>query len=275
MIRRALSARWLLAASAALLSGTAGAAAAEAVEIFAAGSLRGVVNEAAQELHAAFNIEVKATFGSSGTLRDRIEKGESPDLFLSADLGSPRKLQAQGRAVVPVAAFARNRMCVVSRRAAGMTVANMVDHLLAKGARLKTSTPIADPSGDYAWAIFDRIEGLRPGAGAQLKEKAQASMSLSAAPATPTQSPAAALFAARQIDISISYCSATAALEKDLPELQSIVVPPQLDPHPVDGMALLSAKPEAMRVAMFLFSEQGQAIVARQGLVPLVEPAPR
>jgi ABC-type molybdate transport system substrate-binding protein len=158
--------------------------------------------------------------------------------------------------------FARNRMCIVSRRSAGLTAANMVDRMLLKGVRLKTSTPVADPSGDYAWAIFDRIEALRPGAGPKLKEKAQASMSLSAAPATPAQSPGAALFAAGQIDVWITYCSGSAALEKEMPELQSIVVPPQLDPHPVDGMALLSIKPEAVRVAMFLFSEKGQAIIA-------------
>ncbi len=50
-------------------------------------------------------------------------------------------------------------------------------------------------------------------------------------------------------------------------------MPPQFDPHPVDGMALLSNKPEALRVALFLFSEQGQAIIAQQGLVPLAEPS--
>ena len=123
------------------------------------------------------------TFGGSGALRERIEKGEKPDLFLSADLGSPQKLAAQGRTVVPVAAFARNRMCIVSRRSAGVTAANLVDRLLATETRVKTSTPIADPSGDYAWAIFDRIDALKPGAGALLKAKAQAAMNCGRHPA--------------------------------------------------------------------------------------------
>ena len=153
---------------AALLSVSATASApAQSVEIFSAGSLRTVVNAVAQEMRVAYNIEVKPTFGPSGTLRGRIENGESPDLFLSADLAAPRKLEAQGRTLAPVAVFARNRMCIVSRRSAGLTAANMVDRMLLKGVRLKTSTPVADPSGDYAWAIFDRIEALRPGAGRQ------------------------------------------------------------------------------------------------------------
>jgi ABC-type molybdate transport system substrate-binding protein len=275
MTRPPTSARALLAVTWCALSGSAASAPPEAqsVEIYAAGSLRAVVTEAAQAVQAAFNIEVKPTFGSSGTLRERIEKGEAPDLFLSADLASPRKLETEGRTFVPAAVFARNRMCVVARAAAGVTAANMVDRMLAKGVRLKTSAPVADPSGDYAWAIFERIDGVRPGAGRLLKEKAQTSMGVTAPPASPTQHPYAALLAAKQIDIAITYCSGIAAMRKDLPELHSLEIPPQFDPHPLDGMALLSNKPEALRVALFLFSEKGQAIIARQGLVPLAEPS--
>jgi ABC-type molybdate transport system substrate-binding protein len=245
--------------------------AAETVEIFAAGSLRGVVSDLAKEAGAALHVEVKPSFGGSGSLRERIEKGEKPDLLMSADLGSPRKLEAQGRTVVPAVAFARNRMCIVSRRTAGVSATNLIDRLLAKDVRVKTSTPVADPSGDYAWAIFDRIEALRPGAGTILKDKAQVSMTLTATPSPQAQSAAAALFASKQVDMSITYCSASAGLEAELPELTSLVVPPSLDPHPVYGLAVLSTKPQAMRLALFLLSEKGQAIVARNGLVAVLE----
>jgi molybdate transport system substrate-binding protein len=260
----------------ALAAISSGVAHAQTVDIYAAGSLRAVVAGLSKEAGSAFNIAVTPTFGGSGALRERIEKGEKPDLFLSADLGSPQKLAAQGRTVVPVAAFARNRMCIVSRRSAGVTAANLVDRLLAKETRVKTSTPIADPSGDYAWAIFDRIDAMKPGSGALLKAKAQAVMSLVATPQSPTQSAAAALFASGQIDLSITYCSGTPALQHELPELVSLEVPPQLDPHPLYGMAVLSAKPEALRLALYLLSDKGQAIVAAAGLVPVVDmpPAP-
>ena len=58
-----------------------------------------------------------------------------------------------------------------------------------------------------------------------------------------------------------------------MPELTSLLVPPELDPHPVYGVAVLSAKPEVLRLALFLLSEKGQAIIAKQGLVPLTDPA--
>jgi molybdate transport system substrate-binding protein len=245
----------------------------QTVQIFAAGSLRSVVNDLAEQAGPALGIEVKSSFGGSGSMRERIEKGEPADLLMSADLGSPEKLEAQGRTVVPAIAFARNRMCIVSRKAAGVTAANLIDRLLADKVRLKTSTPIADPAGDYAWNIFKRIEALHPGAQAILETKAQASMKLVATPATPTQSAAAALFATHAIDMSITYCSGSAALEKEMPELTSLVVPANIDPHPIYGVAILSTRPEAMRLALFLLSEKGQTMIAKQGLVPLTDPA--
>ena len=256
----------------ALLSMAAAAnvgAAPETVEIFSAGSLRGVVNDLASTAAPALNVEVRATFGGSGLLRQRIEKGERPDLFMSADLASPRKLEEQGRTVVPAVMIARNRMCIVSRRAAGITAANLIDRLLATGVRLKTSTPVDDPAGDYAWAIFDRIDALHPGAGATLKDKAKALMGVTATAAAPGQSPYGALFATGQIDASITYCSGVPNLGKEVPDLASLPVPADLDPHPVDGLAVLSAKPGAMRLALYLLSEKGQAMVARAGLVPV------
>lgn len=259
----------LLAASGGVV---AAAVPAEPVAVFAAGSLRGVVNDLASEANSALSIELVSTFGGSGLLAERIEKGEKADLFLSADLGSPQKLTSQGRTVVPVIAFARNRMCIVSRKSAGVTSANLVDRLLAKNMRLKTSTPVADPSGDYAWSIFDRIESTRPGAGTSLKDKAKSLMDVTAPTVAPGQSAAAALFAADKIDISITYCSASAGLEKEVPGLTSFEVPAQLDPHPLYGAAVLSDRPQTLRLVLFLLSEKGQAILARNGLVPLTGP---
>jgi molybdate transport system substrate-binding protein len=273
MNARKLHPRALTALSLLAFVGATAAAEPEPVQIFAAGSLRGVVTELAAEAGPALGVAVQPSFGGSGSMRERIEKGEPADLLMSADLGSPRKLEAQGRTTVPVIAFARNRMCIVSRRSGGLTAANLVDRLLANDVRLKTSTPVLDPSGDYAWSIFKKVEAIRPGAQAILERKAQASMSLVAKPATPEQSAAAALFASHAIDLSITYCSGAAALVKELPDLTSLPVPPELDPHPVYGVAVLSAKPAVMRLALFLLSEKGQAIIAKQGLVPVTDPA--
>jgi len=261
------------AAAALLLAGSASAQTRQdgAVQVFAAGSLRGVVGDLARQAGPALGLEVKTEFGGSGSMRERIEKGERPDLLMSADMGSPQKLQAQGRTAVPVIAFARNRECVVSRTALGVTPANLVARLLDPKVRLKTSQPIADPSGDYTWAIFDKIDAGRPGAGKTLKAKATPNMTLTAQPTAPGQSALAALFANNKIDMTIVYCSA--AIDREVPGLSSFPIPAALDPHPVYGVAVVSNRPEALRLALYLMSEPGQAIVAKNGLVPLLDGA--
>ena len=263
-----------IAATAALLGGVcahAQPAQGQPVLVFAAGSLRGVVGDLGKAAGPALGVEVKGEFGGSGLMRERIEKGEKPDLLMSADMGSPQKLAAAGRTVVPVIAFAKNRECVVAKTALGVTPANLVDKLLDPKVRIKTSQPIADPSGDYTWAIFDKIDALRPGAGKTLKAKGEANWSLTAQPAQ-GQTAQAALFAQDKIDMAIVYCSA--AVDKELPgQLTSFPMPAALDPHPQYGVAVLSARPEALRLALYLLSEKGQAIVAKNGLVPLTEPA--
>jgi ABC-type molybdate transport system substrate-binding protein len=258
----------IIAAAALLLAGPVEAQIqAQPVQVFSSGSARGVVGDLAKQA----GIEIKAEFGGGGLLRERIEKGENPDLFFSADLAQPEKLAAAGRTVVPVIAFARNRECVVSRKSLGVTPANLADKLFDPKVRLKTSQPVADPSGDYTWAIFDKIDAQRPGSGKALKAKAEANMGLTAEPAQ-GQTAQAALFAQDKVDMTIVYCSA--AVDKELPNLlTSFPIPAALDPHPVYGVAVLSNRPEALRLALYLLSEQGQAIVAKNGLVPLLDGA--
>jgi ABC-type molybdate transport system substrate-binding protein len=130
---------------------------------------------------------------------------------------------------------------------------------------------VADPSGDYTWAIFDKIDAGRPGAGKTLKAKGEASWTLTAEPAKPGQSALAALFANDKIDMTIVYCSA--GVDKEVPGLSSFPIPAALDPHPVYGVAVLNNRPETLRLALYLLSEPGQAIVAKNGLIPLVDGA--
>jgi ABC-type molybdate transport system substrate-binding protein len=253
-----------VAAAALLLAARAHA---QAVQVFSSGSARGVVNDVARQA----GVEIKAEFGGGGLLRERIEKGEKPDLFFSADMAQPETLAAAGRTTVPVIAFARNRECVVSRKALGVTRANLTAKLLDPKVRIKTSQPVADPSGDYTWAIFDKIDAMHPGAGRTLKAKAEANFNLMAQPAQ-GQSAQAALFSQDKVDLTITYCSG--ALDRQLPDLlTSFPVPAALDPHPVYGVAVLSNRPEALRLALYLLSEPGQAIVAKNGLVPLLDGA--
>src|SRR6516165_12052695 len=139
-----------------------GRATAEELHILAAGSLKEVMDEIGERYKAAGGTAVAAEFGPSGLMRERIEKGERADLLASADMGHPLKLLQEGRAI-QVAMFTRNTLCSIAVPRVGLTTANFLDRLLDPAVKLGTSTPKADPSGDYTWTMFRRADAERPG----------------------------------------------------------------------------------------------------------------
>ena len=206
-------------------------------------------------------------------LRERLERGEAADLFASADMGQPRRLAAAGRGT-PVVLFGRNRMCALGRAGLGLTPANLLDRLLDPAVKLATSTPLADPGGDYAWAVFARADQVRPGAKAVLEGKAQQLVGgPSMAPLVPGQGPSEGVFLSGRADVMLGYCSGAEGLRRTIPDLAAVPLPPELEVGPEYGLTVLSANPDAARFALFVLSEQGQAILARHGLVPVTTTA--
>ncbi|MCJ2066340.1 substrate-binding domain-containing protein [Methylobacterium sp. J-088] len=242
------------------------------MQVYAAGSLVAAL----KDVIAASGIPAEAvaapTFGPAGLLRKRIEDGEKADLYLSADLASPRRLVDAGRAkdVVP---FARNTMCVLARADLGLTPDNLLDRLLKPDLRLATSTPGADPGGDYAQAVFDRAETAHPGSKAMLEKKA---LKLLGSPNTMVpmagRSPSATVFLGNNADALLYYCSGQSGTMKEAPGLSLVQLPPNLLVPATYAMALITDNPDAMRLALFLVSEKGQAILARHELGPISGP---
>ncbi len=252
-----------------LVSGLlATAARAEPVTIYAAGSLGAVLPQIIEAAGLAADA-APPVFGPAGLLRQRLQAGEHADLFLSADMAQPRALATAAN--VLVLPFARNRMCVLAPARLGLTADNLLDRMLSPGLRLATSTAGADPAGDYTLALFAKADRIHPGAGAALKAKA---MPLLGGPASMTPQPghsaAATIFLGNHADALIYYCSGAAAAAAEMPGLVSLPVPDALEVGPIYGMAVLSNQPQAARLALFILSGQGQALMAKAGLLPLV-----
>ena len=186
-------------------------------------------------------------------------------------MAQPRALAgSSGVLAVP---FARNRMCLAATPEVGLTADNMLDRMLSPDVRLATSTPGADPGGDYARQVFARAEALRPGAEAALATK---SLMLLGGPGSmtpqPGHSPAATIFLGKHADALLYYCSGNAATLKEVSGLASLPVPDALEVGPVYGLAVLTERPEAARLALFMVSERGQAILEKAGLLPVIVP---
>ena len=249
----------------------AGAVRADELRVLAAGSLREVIGAIGEHYKAETGTAVSADFGPSGVLRERIEKGEKADLLASADMGHPLKLLADGRAT-RVAMFTRNALCAFATPKIGLTQTNFVDRLLDPAVKLGTSTPKADPAGDYTWLMFHRAEALHAGAFATLDAKAQ---KIVGGPGPANGDPVAEAFKAGTIDVMIGYCSGKARLAKAVPDIQAVEPPKEIAAAPEYGLAVLKgANPHAEDLALYMLSPEGQQIFAQFGFAPVGLPTP-
>lgn len=141
------------------------------VKLHAAGSLKSAMGELADAFEAGNTVKVERSFGPSGLLRERIERGEKAEVFASANMKHPTILASTGKAA-PVVLFARNRLCALAQPGVEVDSASLLQVMLGDDIRVGTSTPKADPSGDYAFQVFEKAGVLVDGATEKLKAKA-------------------------------------------------------------------------------------------------------
>ncbi len=115
--------------------------------------------------------KVQAKFGASGLLKDEIAGGARAEVFASANMEHPRALAAAKKSG-PVVLFARNKLCALVRPGLAVTSDTLLERMLDPQVKLGTSTPKADPSGDYAFEAFRKAETVRTDARAVLEKKA-------------------------------------------------------------------------------------------------------
>ncbi|MES2262491.1 MAG: substrate-binding domain-containing protein [Pseudomonadota bacterium] len=256
-----------------------GAIADEPIKLFAAGSLTGALTAVAKQYQADTGETVETVFGPSGLLRERMEKGEAVDVFASADMDSPLRLFSLGKASAPVV-FARNRLCATARPDIKLTTANFLSKLLDPAIGLGTSTPKADPGGDYAWKLFAKADRVRPGARAILEAKAQQLVGGPASPPVPGgQDAVKYYFASGKVHVFLGYCSSRQPVAERVPDpgVDRVELPADLAILPDYGLTVLNrtAQPRqaAYRFALYVMSAKAQRIMAAYGFIPVALPA--
>lgn len=241
------------------------------VRLYAAGSLRAVMFDLGAVFEKAEGIKLVPVFGPSGVLRERIESGEPADVFASADMGHPQRLAAAGRSyqVVP---FAHNRLCALTSAKIVMTSDTLLDRILDPAVKLGISTPVADPSGDYAVQLFEKAEQMRAGAYAALMQKARRLTGGPDSPPPPRDgSIYAALVSGGEADIFLTYCTNALQAQEEIPALRVVRVPEALAVSARYGLTVIrTARLDAARFAEFILSPQGQEIIARHGFTPVL-----
>lgn len=245
------------------------AAAQAPVQVYAAGSLRAPLTAIAADFEKASGQAVKLTFGASGLLRDRIAGGEAADVFASANMEHPQSLTVSGWSRATVA-FARNEICVLAAKRVPVSPDTVLDVMLDPRWKLGTSTPRADPSGDYAWEVFRKADVLRPGAFAALEAKARTLTGGPQSPSAPAdRSVYAMLVTAGEADVFLTYCTNARQAIEEAPSLALVRLPESLRVGATYGFAVRTDAPAAARAfADHLRSPAGQAALARFGFAP-------
>jgi molybdate transport system substrate-binding protein len=237
------------------------------VTLYAAGSLRRALGELLPLFEHAHAIRVEALFGPAGLLRRRIETGESSDVFASANMEHPRRLFEAGLFGEPIC-FARNEICAVVRRDLAIGTVGLIDAMLDPGLVLATSTPGADPSGDYARTVFERVDRIRPGTGRALAGKARPLLGSGFVSEVPAgRAPGSWLIETGQADIVLGYRSGTLGLDRAGP-CAVVALPGDCAVTASYGLAVARASGEAAHaLAALLAGEQALAVLLRNGFL--------
>jgi molybdate transport system substrate-binding protein len=249
-----------------VLTGCASQRPSEPVSVYAAGSLRDALTEVAREHEARTGQKIALTFGPSGLLRERIEKGERAQVFASADTQHPQRL-AEGGGWAAQSVFVRNSLCALAQPGLALAPENMLEALLRPDLKLGMSTPRADPAGDYAVMLFQKAGAVRPGADGVLGAKA---LQLTGGPTSAAAPAGRNLYAwvmeQRQADVFLTYCTNAVAAKKELGSLQVVPMPPALQVSAAYGLTVRQgAAAPAAAFAQALVAEPAQAILARFG----------
>ncbi len=248
-------------------------ASAGSLTLYAAGSLKSAMGDIAASYEKAYKTKVATKFGPSGLLRKAIESGEKPDVFASADMGHPEKLAAAGWGS-PVVLFTRNQLCAMAQPGVKVTTDTLLDTMLEKKIRLGTSTPKADPSGDYAWDLFKKADAVKKGSFDILSNKA---LQLTGGPksekAPKGRNQYGWVMGEKKADVFLTYCTNAVLAQKEVPGLQIVNIPEDLSVGANYGLLVRGDAPaDAWRLAMYILSPEGQKILKSYGFEAMAIP---
>jgi ABC-type molybdate transport system substrate-binding protein len=226
---------WLLAVVVALVCASATAA---EIRVMAAGSLKDAFTAIFADYARRYGGGFVPVWGPSGVLRERLRNGEAFDVFALAALPHAQALTEAGLSG-PSVLFARNALCILTDATRPLDAGNLIETLLRPDIRIGTSTPVADPAGDYTWAMFHGVDALRPGAFETLSKKAQQVFGGAATAREVNGRPRPLLLLDdHQIDLLILYCSSTQQLVREASTYKSVALPPELSVGPEYGVTV-------------------------------------
>ena len=231
--------------------------------LVAAGSLRQAMDDILSAFQQQGGQRFHVRYGPSGKLREEIEQGLKVDVFASASAEHTLALAGSGL-LGASREFTHNDLCIVSAQALPADIDGLLQAISRPALRLATSTPIADPMGDYTWQFFRNADRSQTGIYKDLDAKAL-KLSGSAAPAPDSKPPYITAFEQDKADAYVMYCTNAVATAKALPQLKTLRIPDALNVRSAYGLAAHPSSAEGERLVRFILSPAGQAILGKYG----------
>lgn len=208
-------------------------------------------------------IKIDYDFMGSGVLMGDIMEGAPCDIFLSANAKFQKRLIKSGL-VNGYKIFAYDYLAAATpyNNPAGVTEANLVEKLMDKSITLATSSPHADPAGDYTWKMFRAIDREIPGAFDKIT--GHANHLLDAALVMP-------VLDSGDTDIGILYASQLLELKRSGGRINIIPIPKKYNTKAKFTASFLNNskyKKLDMDFIRLLFSARGKKILNSWGFTP-------
>ncbi|MEX3316920.1 molybdate ABC transporter substrate-binding protein [Sulfitobacter sp. PS-8MA] len=214
------------------------------VTVFAAASLRGVL----EEIAAAFPGPLSLAYGGSGTMARQVAAGAPADVVLLASSDWMDWLEGQGRLQGPSQIFARNRLVLIAPAGAAPLAEAEIAPRLGDRGRLAMGQRVAVPAGVYARQWLQQA-GLWDALQSRLAE-------------TDNVRAALALVARGDAPLGVVYASDARAE----PQVEVVMEIPDEAHDPITYPAA-ALTPEGAALVAFLMSDTAQAILADHGFL--------
>ncbi len=208
-------------------------------------------------------VKIDYDFLGAGVLKGDIEEGAPCDIFLSANGKFQKQLENKGF-LKSYKVFAYDYLGAATpyNNPAGVNSSNLIQKLMDSNVSLTTSSPHADPAGDYTWKMFKTINRLFPGAFAKIT--GHANHLLDAALVMP-------VLESGNTDLGILYTSQLLELKRNGAKINIITIPKKYNTKAKFTASVLNQSKYKSLDEDFiklLFSMRGKMILKYWGFTP-------
>ena len=209
-------------------------------------------------------VKIDYDFLGAGVLKGDIEEGAPCDIFLSANGKFQRQLENKGF-LKSYRVFAYDYLAAATpyNNPARITSSNLIQKLMDPNVTLTTSSPHADPAGDYTWKVFRIINKHIPGAFKKIT--GHANHLLDAALVMP-------VLESGNTDLGILYTSQLLELKRNGAKINIIPIPKKYNTKAKFTASVLNQSKYKSLDEDFiklLFSKKGKKILKYWGFSPV------